>query len=117
MYRRIDGSVTAVNPYAFSGAGGFRSGPLPYIKITGTAKSQQDAIDITNHDRARVQEVVRGAAGHEQVPRSTNRVLVEQVNSAEHGDRARAARSRSSASAPRCSCCSAPPASRSHSSA
>ena len=40
--------VNAVNPYAFSGAGGFRSGPLPYIKITGTAKSQQDAIDITN---------------------------------------------------------------------
>ncbi len=40
--------MTAVNPYAFSGAGGFRAGPLPFIKITGTAKTQQDAMDITN---------------------------------------------------------------------
>ena len=48
LYGRIAGSVTAVNPYAFSGAGGFREGPLPFIKITGTANSPQDATDITN---------------------------------------------------------------------
>jgi len=33
LFGRIAGSVSAVNPYAFSGAGGFREGPLPFIKI------------------------------------------------------------------------------------
>ena len=31
LFGRINGSVNAVNPYAFSGAGGFREGPLPFI--------------------------------------------------------------------------------------
>jgi hypothetical protein len=82
-YRRIDGSVTAVNPYAFSGAGGFRSGPLPYIKITGTANSQQDAIDITNSTALAFKKWFEDR----QVKSGTkvgDRVLVEQVNSAEH---------------------------------
>ena len=80
-YRRIDGSVTAVNPYAFSGAGGFRSGPLPYIKINGTAKSPQDAIDITNTTALAFKKwfEARQVAGGTKV---ADRVLVEQVNSA-----------------------------------
>ena len=82
-YRRIDGSVTAVNPYAFSGAGGFRSGPLPYIKITGTAKSQQDAIDITNQTALAFINWFKNRQVTNSVP-VKNRVLVEQVNSAEH---------------------------------
>jgi hypothetical protein len=82
-YRRIDGSVTAVNPYAFSGAGGFRSGPLPYIKITGTAKSQQDAIDITNQTALAFITWFKSRQISNKVP-VKNRVLVEQVNSAEH---------------------------------
>jgi hypothetical protein len=82
-YRRIDGSVTAVNPYAFSGAGGFRSGPLPYIKITGTAKSQQDAIDITNQTALAFINWFKSRQVTNKVP-VKNRVLVEQVNSAEH---------------------------------
>lgn len=81
MFPRIDGSVTAVNPYAFSGAGGFRSGPLPYIKITGTAKSKQDALDITNFTAVAFKKWFeeRQVAGK---TKSGDRVLVEQVNSA-----------------------------------
>jgi hypothetical protein len=81
-FRRIDGSVSAVNPYAFSGAGGFRSGPLPYIKINGTAKSRQDAIDITNTTALAFKQWFEDR----QVKSGTkvgDRVLVEQVNSAE----------------------------------
>ena len=80
-FRRIDGSVTAVNPYAFSGAGGFRSGPLPYIKINGTAKSPQDAIDITNTTALAFKKwfEARQVQGGTKV---ADRVLVEQVNSA-----------------------------------
>ncbi len=81
-FRRIDGTVSAVNPYAFSGAGGFRSGPLPYIKINGTAKSPQDAIDITNSTALAFKKWFE----QRQVDSGTkvsNRVLVEQVNSAE----------------------------------
>jgi hypothetical protein len=81
MFPRIDGSVTAVNPYAFSGAGGFRSGPLPYIKITGTAKSKQDALDITNFTAVAFKKwfEARQVAGK---TKTGDRVLVEQVNSA-----------------------------------
>jgi hypothetical protein len=82
-YRRIEGTVTAVNPYAFSGAGGFRSGPLPYIKITGTAKSQQDAIDITNQTALAFITWFKSRQVSNSVP-VKNRVLVDQVNSAEH---------------------------------
>ncbi len=80
-FRRIDGSVTAVNPYAFSGAGGFRSGPLPYIKINGTATSPQDAIDITNTTALAFKKwfEARQVQGGTKV---ADRVLVEQVNSA-----------------------------------
>jgi hypothetical protein len=83
LFRRIDGSVSAVNPYAFSGAGGFREGPLPYIQINGTAGSPQDALDITNQTAVAFkkwfvrQQTVSGVA-------SADRVLVEQVNSADH---------------------------------
>jgi hypothetical protein len=81
-FPRIDGSVSAVNPYAFSGAGGFRSGPLPYIKITGTAGSTQDALDITNFT------AVAFIKWFEQRQKDSstaikNRVIVEQVNSAD----------------------------------
>jgi hypothetical protein len=81
-FRRIDGSVTAVNPYAFSGAGGFRSGPLPYIKVTGTANSPQDALDITNSTALAFKKwfEARQITSHIKV---NDRVLVEQVNSAE----------------------------------
>ncbi|MDX6598368.1 MAG: hypothetical protein QOE87_2255 [Gaiellales bacterium] len=80
-YRRIDGSVTAVNPYAFSGAGGFRSGPLPYIKINGTANSPQDAVDITNTTALAFKKwfEARQVQGGTKI---ADRVLVEQVNSA-----------------------------------
>jgi hypothetical protein len=80
-FRRIDGSVTAVNPYAFSGAGGFRSGPLPYIKINGTAKSPQDAVDITNTTALafKLWFEARQKVGGTKV---NDRVIVEQVNSA-----------------------------------
>jgi hypothetical protein len=82
-YGKVDGTVSAVNPYAFSGAGGFRSGPLPYIKITGTGRSAQDAIDITNRTATaftlwfKNQQTKAGT-------KPNDRVLVEQVNSAEH---------------------------------
>ena len=62
LYGRINGSVNAVNPYAFSGAGGFREGPLPFIKITGTADSPQDATDITNQTAQAFKRLVRGPA-------------------------------------------------------
>jgi hypothetical protein len=82
-FRRIDGgSVTAVNPYAFSGAGGFRSGPLPYIKITGTARSEQDATDITNQTATAFKEWFEGRQKASST-KPENRVIVEQVNSAE----------------------------------
>jgi capsular polysaccharide biosynthesis protein len=81
-FRRIDGSVTAVNPYAFSGAGGFRSGPLPYIKVTGTSNSPQDALDITNTTALAFKKwfEARQVTSHIKI---SDRVLVEQVNSAE----------------------------------
>jgi hypothetical protein len=81
MFRRINGSVNAVNPYAFSGAGGFREGPLPFIKVTGTAESAEDAIDITNQTALafiswyQTRQVKNGIA-------PADRVLVEQINSA-----------------------------------
>jgi hypothetical protein len=81
-YRRIDGSVTAVNPYAFSGAGGFRSGPLPYIKITGTANSTQDALDITNFTAVAF-KLWFEARQKDSGTKVSNRVIVEQVNSAD----------------------------------
>ena len=115
-YRRIDGSVTAVNPYAFSGAGGFRYGPLPYIKITGTAKSQQDAIDITNQTALAFNRLVQEPAGHEQRPGQEPgaRGAGQQRGARDRHGRLEAAPRRR---APRPSCCSAPPGSRSHSSA
>jgi hypothetical protein len=75
------GTVTAVNPYAFSGAGGFRAGPLPYIKITGTARTPQDALDVTNTTAVAFKEwfEARQVASQTKV---NDRVLVEQVNSA-----------------------------------
>jgi hypothetical protein len=81
MFRRIKGTVNAVNPYAFSGAGGFREGPLPFIKVTGTADSPQDAIDMTN------QTVTAFKTWYQQRQVTNNikladRVLVEQINSA-----------------------------------
>ena len=79
LYGRIAGSVTAVNPYAFSGAGGFREGPLPYIKITGTARSPQDALDITNQT---AQAFKRWFEGRQRASKTKNPVIVEQVNSA-----------------------------------
>ncbi len=82
LYRRINGSVTAVNPYAFSGAGGFRSGPLPYIKITGTANSSQDALDITNSTALAFKRWFEARQAAAKI-KSADRVVVEQVNSAE----------------------------------
>jgi hypothetical protein len=79
LYGRIAGSVTAVNPYAFSGAGGFREGPLPYIKITGTAGTPQDATDITNQT---AQAFKRWFEGRQAFSKVKNPVIVEQVNSA-----------------------------------
>ena len=113
LYRRINGSVTAVNPYAFSGAGGFRSGPLPYIKITGTANSSQDALDITNSTAlafkrwfearqaaAKIKSATASSSSRSTVPRTPSR---------------RGARSRCWASPPRSSSCSESQASCSHS--
>ena len=82
-FGRIDGSVTAVNPYAFSGAGGFRSSPLPFIKITGTARTAQDAIEITNQTATAFIDWFKGRQTAAKI-KTDNRVLVEQVNSAEH---------------------------------
>ena len=79
LYGRIAGSVAAVNPYAFSGAGGFREGPLPFIKITGTANSPQDATDITNQT---AQAFKRWFEGRQQIDKIKDPVIVEQVNSA-----------------------------------
>jgi hypothetical protein len=81
-FGRIDGSVTAVNPYAFSGAGGFRSSPLPFIKITGTANTAQDAIEITNQTATAFIDWFKGRQAAAKIKKG-NRVLVEQVNSAE----------------------------------
>jgi capsular polysaccharide biosynthesis protein len=81
-FRRIDGSVNAVNPYAFNGAGGFREGPLPFIKITGTANSPEDAIDITNQTAVAFQDWYTARQVANKIP-AKSRVLVEQVNSAE----------------------------------
>jgi hypothetical protein len=80
LYGRIAGSVAAVNPYAFSGAGGFREGPLPFIKITGTANSPQDATDITNQT---AQAFKRWFEGRQQIDKIKDPVIVEQVNSAD----------------------------------
>ena len=82
LYGRIAGSVTAVNPYAFSGAGGFREGPLPFIKITGTANSKQDALDITNSTALAFKKWFEGRQAAARI-KSADRVLVEQVNSAD----------------------------------
>lgn len=79
LFGRIAGSVTAVNPYAFSGAGGFREGPLPFIKITGTAATPQDATDITNQT---AQAFKAWFEGRQKVDKIKNPVIVEQVNSA-----------------------------------
>jgi hypothetical protein len=79
LYGRIAGTVNAVNPYAFSGAGGFRSGPLPFIKITGTANSPQDALDITNQT---AQAFKRWFEGRQKTNKIKDPVIVEQVNSA-----------------------------------
>lgn len=82
LFGRINGTVTAANPYAFSGAGGFRSGPLPYIRISGTAGSPQDAKDITNQTAVAFKQwfEARQVANHIPV---NSRVVVEQVNSAD----------------------------------
>jgi uncharacterized membrane protein YgcG len=83
MFGRINGSVTAANPYAFSGAGGFRSGPLPYIQINGTADSAQDAVAITNQTAVafiawfKTKQIANNISPN-------SRVVVEQVNSADH---------------------------------
>jgi hypothetical protein len=79
LYGRIAGTVTAVNPYAFSGAGGFREGPLPFIKITGTANSPQDATDITNQT---AQAFKHWFESRQTISKIKNPVIVEQVNSA-----------------------------------
>jgi hypothetical protein len=81
-FRRINGTVTANNPYAFSGAGGFNEGPLPYIQINGTAHSPQDALDITNETALAFQTwfTRQQAATGISVE---DRVLVDQVNSAD----------------------------------
>jgi hypothetical protein len=79
LYGRINGTVNAVNPYAFSGAGGFREGPLPFIKITGTADTPQDATDITNQT---AQAFKVWFEGRQKVDKIKNPVIVEQVNSA-----------------------------------
>jgi hypothetical protein len=83
MFGRIVGSVTAVNPYAFSGAGGFRSGPLPYIQINGTADSPQDAVAITNQTAVAFIAWFKQKQASNNIP-DRNRVVVEQVNSADH---------------------------------
>jgi hypothetical protein len=79
LFGRIAGTVNAVNPYAFSGAGGFREGPLPFIKITGTAGTPQDATDITNQT---AQAFKRWFETRQKVDKIKNPVIVEQVNSA-----------------------------------
>jgi hypothetical protein len=81
LFGRIDGTVTAVNPYAFSGAGGFRSGPLPYIRITGTANAPQDALDITNQTAVAFMQWFQGRQVANKIP-VRSRVVVEQVNDA-----------------------------------
>jgi hypothetical protein len=83
MFGRIKGTVTAVNPYAFSGAGGFRSGPLPYIRINGTADSPQDAVAITNQTAVAFKSWFEARQVSNHIPLA-NRVVVEQVNSADH---------------------------------
>jgi capsular polysaccharide biosynthesis protein len=83
MFGRISGSVTAANPYAFSGAGGFRSGPLPYIQINGTAGSPQDAVSITNQTAVAFKQWFEARQVSNHIP-VANRVVVEQVNSADH---------------------------------
>jgi hypothetical protein len=81
LFGRINGTVTAVNPYAFSGAGGFRSGPLPYIRISGTAGSPQDALDITNQTAVAFKQWFEARQVANSIP-VRSRVVVEQVNSA-----------------------------------
>jgi hypothetical protein len=83
MFGRIDGSVNAVNPYAFSGAGGFRSGPLPYIQINGSAATSQDAVAITNQTAVAFIAWFKGKQVANRIP-TNSRVVVEQVNSADH---------------------------------
>jgi hypothetical protein len=83
LFGRIDGSVTAANPYAFSGAGGFRSGPLPYIQINGTADSAQDAVSITNQTAVAFIAWFKTKQVANDIP-ANSRVVVEQVNSADH---------------------------------
>ena len=83
MFGRINGTVNAVNPYAFSGAGGFRSGPLPYIQINGTAGSPQDAVAITNQTAVAFKAWFEARQVSNHIP-VANRVVVEQVNSADH---------------------------------
>jgi hypothetical protein len=80
-FGRIPGSVNAVNPYAFSGAGGFREGPLPFIKVTGTSDSPQNAIDITNRTALAFKLWYEGRQAAAKI-KPANRVLVEQVNTA-----------------------------------
>jgi hypothetical protein len=80
-FGRINGTVNAVNPYAFSGAGGFREGPLPFIKVTGTASTPQDAIDITNQTAVAFINWFKARQVANQI-KPASRVLVEQVNSA-----------------------------------
>jgi capsular polysaccharide biosynthesis protein len=80
-FGRINGTVNAVNPYAFSGAGGFREGPLPFIKVTGTSDSPQNAIDITNRTALAFKEWYEGRQVADKI-KPANRVLVEQVNTA-----------------------------------
>jgi hypothetical protein len=82
MFGRINGSVTAANPYAFSGAGGFRSGPLPYIQINGTADTPQDAVAITNQTAVAFKAWFEKKQVSNNIP-VKNRVVVEQVNSAD----------------------------------
>jgi capsular polysaccharide biosynthesis protein len=82
-FGRINGTVTAANPYAFSGAGGFRSGPLPYIQINGTADSPQDAQDITNQTAVAFKKWFEARQVANNIP-VDSRVVVEQVNSADH---------------------------------
>ena len=83
LFRRINGTVNAVNPYAFSGAGGFRAGPLPFIQITGTAGSAQDAVDITNETAIAFKKWFEGRQISDKI-KPNDRVIVEQVNTADN---------------------------------
>ena len=77
----------AVNPYAFSGAGGFREGPLPVHQDHGHGRHAAGR-DSTSRTRPRTRSSV-WFEGRQKVDKIKNPVIVEQVNSAEHRVRER----------------------------